>query len=395
MENGFNVEIPKINLSDLINSSNQNNINFSQFMEKVKYGNAETKNNGWSSSKEDKISMWIEENQIYSWLLSRAGEHYNKQNKWIMIPLIIVSAITTVSTIGSAGVLDKDDLKIFVLVIGVVNSFVLFLALLKQLLDPEQLASKLSNISKKYSIMNNHLSEVLSENIHERPNGTVYCRQMNDARNALIEETPAIPNSIWNLFYKKLEAGEVLDIESSILVKNEISKKRKEKISKDSRDTNKHMKNNKSTKHKNTFDSESNNTYMLTDITKDNTKDNPNNNTNNLLDETIINMDGNESSKQITSHIDLITSDESDITTNLPKQTFKTEKEPRQPMLFKNNHSVDLGNISEPQSDTDQDTDTEQYNNNTHTNVNNNNSPVIQRIRANIAKTNWVKSYWE
>lgn len=147
-----NINLPTINLSDILQSSTPSNQKFDKFLEKLKYGKADTKNNGWSVNKENRIKTWIEENQIYSWLLSKASGYFNKQNKWIMIPLIILSAITTISTIGSSGILKENALKIFVLVIGVVNAGVLILALLKQLLDPGQISNQFSNISKNIQL---------------------------------------------------------------------------------------------------------------------------------------------------------------------------------------------------------------------------------------------------
>ena len=142
-----------------------------------------------------------------------------------MIPLILLASLKGIATFGTSS-LDKNTLQIFNLVSGCIDMLVVFLALLKQLVNPGKTSYQFHAIGKRYSVMNNDFKRILVENVNERPNGTIYLREKNKERNDLYVNTPQISNKTWNKLYDEMATGKILDIDNSVYIKRTMYQKR-------------------------------------------------------------------------------------------------------------------------------------------------------------------------
>jgi hypothetical protein len=214
-------KLPNINVDDFIGPSN---VKLDLYESDMKPGIPSKVNNGWSKIKEDKIKQLSEENQIYAWLLDQEARRYNKYDIMIIVPLIALSSCSAVGTFISV-TMDEDALKIFNIVSGIIQGIVFALALTKQFFNPGKTSQIFSITSKKYTIMNNHFAQILSEDVNERTNGTIYLREKRKERDDLYENTPKVSDATWAKFYRELQSGNLFDINSSVLMKRAVVNK--------------------------------------------------------------------------------------------------------------------------------------------------------------------------
>jgi hypothetical protein len=214
-DNLKNFKLPNINIQDVLMPPN---VKLDLYESDMKPGIPTKVNNGWSKKKEDKLKQLSEENQIYKWLMDQESRRYNRYDTMIVVPLILLSSCSALSSFISV-TLDEDALKTFSIISGVVQAIIFALALTKQSFNPGKTSQIFSITSKKYSIMNNHFAQILTEDVTERINGTLYLREKLKELNDLYENTPKVSDTTWSKFYKELQSGNLLDINTSVLMR--------------------------------------------------------------------------------------------------------------------------------------------------------------------------------
>lgn len=187
----------------------------------IKPGEPTKINNGWDDKKENIIKRWIEENKVYSWLLNQEFIRYNVLDQWLTIPIIILLTCSGIASLSS-GSYSETTVRNFSLVAGIVQMLIGGLIAAKHVYNFGKKAQIFQLTSKKYVTMNNDFIEIMAENVNERVNGTIYIREKNKERNDLFENTPTVSDKTWIKFKKQLEEGNLVDLESSVLFKQQI-----------------------------------------------------------------------------------------------------------------------------------------------------------------------------
>ena len=106
--------------------------------------------NHWTQRKESKIKEWQEQCRIFVWLHSKTSDYYEHMNKCLMIPSILITAITSTTLFSTLGM---DDTDAIIIVFGTLLVVGTILQSIKDLFNPGQLAIKNSNIAKQYTTL--------------------------------------------------------------------------------------------------------------------------------------------------------------------------------------------------------------------------------------------------
>ena len=207
----------------LPDSFNKSNITYDGYISNIRSRNITTSNNGWNNTKTKTVKGWIDENKIYSWLLNEESKRYEKYDDRLTVPLMVLSASTGISSIGSLA-LDEEGIRTVSLIAGVIIILVNIVSMIVHRYEFGKKAQLLSLTSKKYSTMINDFKLILSEDIEERINGTIYLREKNKERNDLYENTPSISKSTWNKLAENIKNGNLLEIATSELLNDIVNK---------------------------------------------------------------------------------------------------------------------------------------------------------------------------
>lgn len=195
---------------------------FEFYESKVKPGKPTLINNGWDDKKIRHLRAWIEENKIYNWLLKTTSAYYSAVETGITIPLIIftlsgLALSFLASTIDNSS--NCNHVNIYIIASVIVQILGSILVLIKTFLGLSKIISGCNVMSRKFSALNNDIEGVLVELVEERINGTLYLREKSKERSALLTNMPDIPDRIWRKFDSELEKGSIIDIETSVLMK--------------------------------------------------------------------------------------------------------------------------------------------------------------------------------
>ena len=80
--------------------------------------------NNWSLKKEETLNNWCFESELYIWLHNYNAEYYERLDKFLSIPAIIISAITSTALFSSLGL---EDNSIVIIIFGILLIIGVFL----------------------------------------------------------------------------------------------------------------------------------------------------------------------------------------------------------------------------------------------------------------------------
>lgn len=184
-----------------------------------------TENNGWNTDKLDTIEAISDENKIYISLTRLAYIYYSHYNFIVGLSRKIITGLVAVGLFSTPGITDTDNVNTAVYIMAGITVIVIVLEYLETNWELSKNTTLFESLNKSFTIMNNNINQTLKEDIIERPNGTLYLRKINNERNNLFEQMPSIPKKVYLMFKNDLKNGDVLDIETSKLVKMKYGKK--------------------------------------------------------------------------------------------------------------------------------------------------------------------------
>jgi hypothetical protein len=183
--------------------------------------------NNWSSKKESVLNNWCFESELYIWLHNYNAEYYEKLDKFLSIPAIIISAITSTALFSSLGL---DDNTIVIIVFGVLLIIGVFLQSSRDYLKITELIHKNRNSSKLYQIISHDIEEQLNEERDEREDGTKFLQKIKTKINNIIMNSPPITHKSWKKLQSSINRGDIIRFNRSQFFKNYFKKENTDTI---------------------------------------------------------------------------------------------------------------------------------------------------------------------
>jgi hypothetical protein len=149
--------------------------------------------NDWNNILELKLKKWALLCDEYSLIHEYQVHHYTKQNKYLFVPTIILSSLSTVvsgiSTGSSINNLIHDYnymLSIIALVLSGISTAIITYT---QTIKPEQKIATHKSLSKTYKLINYKIETELALNRKDRINGLVFIKDISQQLQDLIENS--------------------------------------------------------------------------------------------------------------------------------------------------------------------------------------------------------------
>ena len=185
--------------------------------------------NNWSLKKEETLNNWCFESELYIWLHNYNAEYYERLDKFLSIPAIIISAITSTALFSSLGL---EDNSIVIIIFGILLIIGVFLQSSRDYLKVSELIHQNRNSSKLYQIISNDIEEQLNEEENEREDGTKFLQKIKNKINNIILNSPPITHKSWKKLQISINRGDIIRFNRSEFFKNYFKKEnnKKEKI---------------------------------------------------------------------------------------------------------------------------------------------------------------------
>ena len=179
--------------------------------------NTNSINNNWSSDKENILREWGVQSDMHSWLHNYNAEYYSKLDKWLSIPSILISAVTSTALFSSLGL--EDD-KYIVISFGILLIIGTALQSSRDFINVIHLIHENRNCSKLYQILSNDIDEQLHQSSKEREDGSKFLNKIKIKKNDLYLNAPPINNKTWSLFKNKIKNGNFINFKNPQYVLN-------------------------------------------------------------------------------------------------------------------------------------------------------------------------------
>jgi hypothetical protein len=165
--------------------------------------------NKWTLEKETMLANWSIQCDISSWHHSYNSEYYNKLDKWLSIPSIFISAITSTAMLSSLGV---DDNTYIIICFGVLLIIGTILQSMRDFLTINNLIHTNSNSSKLYQLLINDIESQLNLTRPEREDGVKFINKIKLKKNDIFLNSHPIDNKNWIIFKKSIESGNYMKL---------------------------------------------------------------------------------------------------------------------------------------------------------------------------------------
>jgi hypothetical protein len=158
--------------------------------------------NGWTEEQEDIMEKWADMAACYRWLHDKCEKRFSKSNMAMTIPVIILSTLTGTASVGLNGLVgDNPETQKYAQVgIGVVSLIAGILTTLGNFLRYAQLseANRVAGIS--WGKFQRQIAVELSLHPNDRLDSMDFIKICRAELDRLIEQSPAIPDEVINLF---------------------------------------------------------------------------------------------------------------------------------------------------------------------------------------------------
>ena len=175
----------------------------------------------WTLKKEKLLSFWKEESRIYSWLHEQNSKKYQRMDKNLSIPSLLISAVTSTALFSS---INMDDNVYVIVSFGILLIFGTFLQSIRDFLGVPDLIHKNSNCSDLYMSIVNDIEEQLSRENNERDNAKQFIQKIKTRKNDILKNRVSIGSNLWLKLKKSVNNGDVVNLYSSNFFKEYISK---------------------------------------------------------------------------------------------------------------------------------------------------------------------------
>jgi hypothetical protein len=197
--------------------------------------------NNWSSEKEKLLKEWGVQSDMHSWLHNYNAEYYSKLDKWLSIPSILISAVTSTALFSSLGL---DDNKYIVISFGILLVIGTVLQSSRDFINVIHLIHENRNSSKLYQILSNDIDEQLHQSYGGREDGDKFLNKIKIKKNDIYLNAPPINNKTWILFKTKIKNGNFITFKNPKNVLNYLKYNTCENIKKENDKTSNNNNNN-------------------------------------------------------------------------------------------------------------------------------------------------------
>jgi hypothetical protein len=158
----------------------------------------------WTHQEEELLAAWAERASGYRWLHDRTSKHYDKSNKFLEIPVSILSYLSGGAILsGSMG--EESSVRFFIGTISILGGV---LTNLQTALRWKELAEKHRLVGNLFSAYHRGVTAELSLDPAFRTPPIDYIRQKRTEFDRLIEQSPPIPPHViaeFNLKFKDMK----------------------------------------------------------------------------------------------------------------------------------------------------------------------------------------------
>ena len=174
----------------------------------------------WHPQQAKLLKSWAEVASSYRWMHNQAYMIYKKKNLWFMLPLIVMSTVT--GTANFAQSTFPETIRPYVpQIIGCINLFSAILTTIYQFLKISEFMESHRISSINYGKLARTITIELNLPTKDRNSGGAECVKVSRTEiDRLIEQSPAIPRNVLNL-YENQFAGRGLS-EPEIVVINRV-----------------------------------------------------------------------------------------------------------------------------------------------------------------------------
>ena len=173
--------------------------------------------NNWSSEKEKLLKEWGVQSDMHSWLHNYNAEYYSKLDKWLSIPSILISAVTSTALFSSLGL--EDD-RYIVISFGILLIIGTVLQSSRDFINVIHLIHENRNSSKLYQILSNDIDAQLHQSYRGREDGDKFLNKIKIKKNDIYLNAPPINNKTWTLFKTKIKNGNIITFKNPQYVLN-------------------------------------------------------------------------------------------------------------------------------------------------------------------------------
>jgi hypothetical protein len=168
----------------------------------------------WTNVQFDLLSKWLLEIEIYINMNNDMSIKYNKYNKLINIPTIIINSLIATTTFATIG--RKDEILWLELMIGFASIIATIFATLNSFLNYGSLSELHNSASTQYNILKNDIEDQISRPTEFRENATLYITRIKSEYNKLLHSNLQISPDIKNQYNNINTTDNVnLDIDST------------------------------------------------------------------------------------------------------------------------------------------------------------------------------------
>jgi hypothetical protein len=163
--------------------------------------------NGWTSEQEELMSKWADMGTCYRWLHDRCEKLFSKNNMSITIPVIILSTLTGTASVGLNTFVGEDPeaQKFGQIGIGIVSLIAGILTTLGNFLRYAQLMESHRVAGIAWGKFQRQIAVELSLHPNDRLDSMDFIKICRAELDRLIEQSPAIPDSIIDQFTKEFK----------------------------------------------------------------------------------------------------------------------------------------------------------------------------------------------
>lgn len=163
--------------------------------------------NGWTSEQEELMSKWADMGTCYRWLHDRCEKLFSKNNMSITIPVIILSTLTGTASVGLNTFVgnDPEAQKFGQITIGIVSLIAGILSTLGNFLRYAQLTESHRVAGISWGKFQRQIAVELSLHPNDRLDSMDFIKICRAELDRLIEQSPAIPDKIIELFTKEFK----------------------------------------------------------------------------------------------------------------------------------------------------------------------------------------------
>ena len=178
----------------------------------------------WTKKKETILKNWSFEAELYVWLHNYNADYYYRLDKFLSIPSIIISAITSTALFSSIGM---DDNTVVIVIFAILLIIGVFLQSTRDFLNVHQLSVQNRHTAKIYQVISNDIEEQLNQEVEERENGRKFIQKMKNKINDIIMNSPPITNKSWKRLQSNINKGNIIRFNKSHFFKSYFKKENK------------------------------------------------------------------------------------------------------------------------------------------------------------------------